>query len=128
MANDSSTALLERPQGGEVFRLAESLRRLSDLYHNLDEYEPGFDRPTEAAYDFTWRLLAKTAEQSRAAALNAHPSTLGDGGVIVEFLGGAETVRLVVPATVDGAYVYSADAIHPADESALGKLLSRVAE
>ena len=128
MAHNSSTAVKEKPQGGEVFRLAESLRRLSDLYHNLGEYEPGFDRPTEAAYDFTWRLLAKTAEQSRAAALNAHPSTLGDGGVIVEFLGRPQTIRLVVPPGVEGAYIYSADAIHPADETVLGRLLSRAAE
>jgi hypothetical protein len=128
MASKSATAVLERPEGGEVFRLAESLRRLSDLYHNLDEYEPGFGRPTQAAYDFTWRLLAETAEQSRAAALNAYPSTLGDGGVVVEFLGGPETIRLIVPPGVDGTYVYSGEAIHPAEAPVLGKLISRAAE
>ena len=128
MDTNGTTALVERDSPlGDIFQLSTSLRRLSDLYHDPEEYEPGFERPTAEAYDFTWRLLSQAAQLSRPNGIEAFPSTVGDGGIVVVFLGGNTSLRLVVPPPVVGAYVYSDGRLHAAEAAVLSELLLAVA-
>jgi len=109
-----------------------TLQRLSSLVQDREEYDDEFLAPTEAAYNAAWEILAEAAILCRAPTPPGSPAPLGDGGLVVEFNQASRAIRLMMPASVEGAYLYcrglDEKAVQPATGTDLARLLARMAE
>src|SRR5437870_13686306 len=88
----------EAPAGqGENAPEGSTLRRLSDLMADDAEYEEGFLKPTQEAFDRGWELV-KGAEGLFSRMLPAaSPAPGGDGGIFIQWGSQGRYVRLLVP-------------------------------
>lgn len=95
-----------------------------------DDYDDDFRRPTEAAGRAVSRLLGATASRMEQPIPGGHPSTLGDGGVTLEFDGDGRFVMVLIPPDGENIRIvgngFERREVHAGTPEALARLLERL--
>ncbi len=94
-----------------------TLQRLASLMLDEDDYDEEFLRPSRAAYDFAFRVIAEAHGALPRDVPRATPAPMGDGGIFVEWRRGSRLVRLIVPPDPAHAYLYAEEWDHVAERA-----------